>query len=209
MSIAKQLLGFAGNLAVSPQQKGVIQQKRDTGNDPDVGEVKDVPVVAGSMKRCIVDHRAINDPVNRVADGPADKHAKGDGRQPVRVAHKPDDQRQGDDGFDRNQEPDLCLTVGGEQAVGDAAVPDQHQVEEWCDDDAAPVAKIEAKKQPRLHGLIDDQADQRNHTAQDKRSAHTATLGYLGHAEFPQSICIAQRDVWKLRIGAHFGQNLP
>src|SRR3984957_16184462 len=62
-------------------QEGVIQQRRNPGNNRHVGKVKHVPKEGFSpdldVKHGEIDHRAIGEAVDGVADGAADDQAEG------------------------------------------------------------------------------------------------------------------------------------
>src|ERR1700687_2608542 len=88
-------------------QEGIIQQGRYPGNNRHIGKVKDVPVEGFSpdldVEQGEIDHRAIGEAVDGIADGPADDQAERDGRDRGARAGHPDRQYNHGHGLDQHQ----------------------------------------------------------------------------------------------------------
>src|ERR1700681_813085 len=97
----------SGRFCGGYSQEGIIQQRRYPGNNRHVGEVKHVPIVGISpdleVEQGEIDHRAIGEAVDGVADGAADDQAEGDGRDQGARARHPDRQYNYRHGLDHHQ----------------------------------------------------------------------------------------------------------
>src|ERR1700676_2437968 len=77
-------------------QEGIIQQRRYPGNNRHVGKVKHVPIEGFSpdleVEQGEIDHRAVGDAVDGVADGAPDDQSEGNGCDQGARARHPDRQ---------------------------------------------------------------------------------------------------------------------
>ena len=102
------------------------------------------------MEQGEIDHRAIGQAVDAIADGAADDQPQRDGgKEGVGPGH-PDRQCDHSDGLHRHQRELGRLTVVLEPAEADADVPGQHQVEERRHAHRAATGEVEHVQQPDL-----------------------------------------------------------
>src|SRR6266704_3427215 len=112
--------------------EGIIQQGRYAGNNRDVGKVKHVPTEGMApdleVKQGEIDHRAIGEAIDGVADGAADDQAERDGGdQGARACH-PDREHDHRHRLDDHQDDLGALVVALKPAEADPDIPCQHQV---------------------------------------------------------------------------------
>ena len=99
--------------------------------------------------------------------------------QPAFGPGKPGPQEYRSDQLETQQDPLAERGILREQAVTDALVPDQHQVEKRQHRHAPARAEIEAVEQPQLAGLIEQRDDQRR--AQAVAGERTVEVGFELH----------------------------
>src|ERR1700681_3707528 len=142
-------------------QEGIIQQRRYPGNNRHVGEVKHIPTegIAPDLEveQGEIDHRAIGEAVDGVADGPADDQAERDGGHKGARAGHPDRQNDHRHRLDDHQDDLGDLAVALKPAEADPDIPCQHQVEKRRDLHCAAVGEVEHEQQPEFGGLIERQ----------------------------------------------------
>src|SRR5713101_8994320 len=135
-------------------QEGIIQEGRYPGNNGHVGQVKYVPIVGISpdleVKQGEIDHRAIGEAVDAVADGTANDQAERQRRDQGPRPRHPDRQHNHCHGLDDHQADLGDLAVVLEPAEADPDVPGQHQIEERCDPHGAAVTDAEHEQQPEF-----------------------------------------------------------
>src|SRR6202171_719939 len=164
----------SGRFCGGYSQEGIIQQRRYPGNNRHVGEVKHVPIVGISpdleVEQGEIDHRAIGEAVDAVADGDADDQAERDrGKRGARSRH-PDRQNDHRHRLDDHQADLGELTVVLEPAEADPDIPGQHQIEEWRHRDRAAAGNVEHEQQPEFRCLIERKhGDGGDHTGAEVR----------------------------------------
>src|SRR5258707_15064197 len=164
----------SGRFCGGYSQEGIIQQGRYPGNNRHVREVKHVPIVGIppdlEVEQGEIDHRAISEAVDAVADRAADDQAERyRGQQGARSRH-PDRQNDHGHGLDDHQADLGELAVVLEPAEADADIPGQHQIEERRDLDRAAAGDVEHEQQPELRCLIERKhGDGGDHTRADVR----------------------------------------
>src|SRR3984893_9996110 len=137
----------SGRFCGGDPQQGIIQQGRYPGNNRYVGKVKHVPIEGFSpdldVEQGEIDHRAIGEAVDGVADGPADDQAERDrGQQGPRPGH-PDRQDNHRHRLDDHQDDLGGGAFALNPAEADPDIPGQHQVEERRDLDGAAAGDLE------------------------------------------------------------------
>src|SRR5258705_2924829 len=135
-------------------QEGIIQQGRNPGNNRDVGKVKHVPIEGLApdleVKQGEIDHRAICEAVDSVADGAADDQTeRHGGDQGARACH-PDRKNDHRHRLDDHQDDLGGLAVALKPAEADPDIPCQHQVQKRRDLHRAAVGEVEHIKQPEV-----------------------------------------------------------
>ena len=79
-----------------------------------------------------IDNRTVNEPVDDIADGPANDQSNGDDHTTIFSPTQPDKQPCTNSRGDCNQKPFPRDAPGLEQAETDPLIPDQHKVEKGC-----------------------------------------------------------------------------
>src|SRR5882672_3958905 len=113
--------------------EGIIQERRYPGNNRHIGKVKHVPIIGISadleVEQGEIDHRAIGEAVDAVADGAADDQAERDGGHQGSRPRHPDRQHDHRHRLDDHQAGLGEGAVVLEPAEADPDIPRQHQVE--------------------------------------------------------------------------------
>src|SRR5918994_712961 len=97
------LTALPGPLPV--QHEGVIEQTEHPRNDGRVGHVEDVPGPCPDVELDEIEHGAIGQPVNDVAEAPPHDQPQGPGQPPPAGAADPHGQADGGQNGDHDQEP--------------------------------------------------------------------------------------------------------
>src|SRR6266508_522912 len=160
----------SGRFCGAPRQQGLVQQPDHPGHDGHVRQVENVPFEAetggGEVKQYEIGHCPIGKPVDGVADRPADDQAQRHRGQARGRPRQPNPQQHDGNRLQRQQRPLPERPVLLEQAVADALVPGQHQIEERGQRHDAARPEIDDEQQPELERLIGDGADERHGEAE-------------------------------------------
>src|SRR6516165_5253091 len=129
----------------------LIQQANNPSNDGHIGQVENVPVELPICRRNVkkdeIGNPTIGQTVDGVADGPANDQSQGKRGESVLRLRKPKQQEQSGTGLNTQQNPLTGRSLGLEQAVADARVACEDNIDEWADPDRPIRGEIEHEQQ--------------------------------------------------------------
>src|SRR4051812_21350624 len=167
--------GGSGRFCGMPPEEGLIQESDHARNDSGIREVKHVPreleARRGDVEQDEIDYRPIGEPVDGIAQRAADDQAERHGGQPQFGAREPDPEQHHGGKFQREEHISAEVALLREQAVADAGVPGEDEIEKRGEVNDAPVGEIEYVEEPELGGLIQSADDERNGEAVDCKRA--------------------------------------
>ena len=138
------------------------EQQHHANSDRGIGDIEGRPVPASDMEIQEIDYGAEAQPVDDVAERPAEHQRQRGRHQAFRcMVADHDDQPGGNGQREDDEKPFLPAAGPGEKAEGGTAVEDQHEIEEARDRQA--FAEMKAGQHPKLAGLI-ERNDQRSKT---------------------------------------------
>src|SRR6516164_6708356 len=149
----------SGRFCGTRADEGLEQQPDHPGDDGHVGKVKNVPIEAEArgidVKQHEIDDRPVGEAVDGVPDRPPDDEAEAQRGESRGRPRQPNPQQNHGDCLERQQRRLPQRPLLAEQAVADAGVPGQHEVEEGGEPHDAPRRQIDREQEPELGRLVD------------------------------------------------------
>ena len=137
------------------REQGFVHQSHHAGNDRRIRKIKYIPLErpggCAEVKQGEIHDGIVYQAIDRVADRPPDNQAKRQARQQRPGAHQPGQEEHHGGHLEAKQYPLPQWPRLLEQAVADAPVPGEHQVEERRD--PYPVAFPEAETVQQIFGF--------------------------------------------------------
>src|SRR5215475_2858080 len=158
--------GGSGRFCGVSRGQGVIQQANNPGNDRHIGQVKNVPIKSpirrGNVKKNKIGNPTIGQTVDGVPKCPAYDQSQGECGESILGVCKPDQEQGHRNKLEAQQHPLSNRPLGLEQAVADARIAREDNVDERANSDRLIGRKVEDKQQVNFAGLVENAGDCRN-----------------------------------------------
>src|SRR5215207_177515 len=132
------------------QHERVIKEADHARNDGRVGHIEHVPGPRADVKMHEIEHGAENNAIKGIARRAADDQRKRQHQNATACAHHPERKANRSRDLHSHERPASDLRVLLEEAVGDALIPDHHQLKKRREDERLPHGQVITIKEVKL-----------------------------------------------------------
>ena len=129
-----------------------MKQQGHASNNRNIGHIENVPVEGAPVQKHEIRNRAVQEPVEGIANRTPNQHAVTCSGQGLGGFAEPEHEHDGDGEAEGHEEP---LHLGGEQAVGHTLVPGHGEVEEGGELDGFTFVKVDDAEDVEFRKLVD------------------------------------------------------